>query len=248
MAQPDPINLISTIGLTTPLIGFYDAPHTSPFEPLLEPVPGKRPCIFTFYKQWLRGKTLHFTRDNSVCGGADYWLCNNRTTSRENFVKFLVDDEGLKASHSLMNRWLNRNEPYNQEHTNLLIGPLKKSQYAYLKTITFYVNPVQLSPLMLGAQYNSTPSGHPSVIAPFGSGCMGLVASFKDLDIPQAIIGATDIAMRQYLPPDILAFTVTKPLFQQLCALDERSFLYKSFWKRLRKTRGSDVDGSKEQR
>jgi hypothetical protein len=44
--------------------------------------------------------------------------------------------------------------------------------------------------------------------------------------------------MRQYLPSDVLAFTVTKAMFQQLCGLDEKSFLYKPFWRRLRKARG----------
>jgi len=91
---------------------------------------------------------------------------------------------------------------------------------------------------MLGAQYNSAPGDPPAVIAPFGSGCMELVPLFEDLNIPQAMIGATDIAMRQSLPPDILAFTVTKPLFKQLCELDKGSFLYKPFWKNLRKARG----------
>jgi hypothetical protein len=55
--------------------------------------------------------------------------------------------------------------------------------------------------------------------------------------VPQAVIGATDIAMRQYLPPDILAFSVTVPMFEQLCALDERSFLYKPFLKNLQRSR-----------
>jgi len=90
---------------------------------------------------------------------------------------------------------------------------------------------------MLGAQYNSAPDDPPPVVAPFGSGCMELLP-FKDRNIPQASIGATDIAMRQHLPPDILAFTVTKPMFKQLCELDERSFLYKPFLQNLRKARG----------
>jgi len=60
----------------------------------------------------------------------------------------------------------------------------------------------------------------------------------EDVNIPQAIIGTTDIAMRQFLPPDILAFTVTKPMFKQLCELDDKSFLYKPFWRNLRKARG----------
>ena len=94
---------------------------------------------------------------------------------------------------------------------------------------------------MLGAQYNNSPGDPPAVIAPFGSGCMELCPLFENLDIPQAMIGSTDIAMRQYLPPDILAFTVTKPMFKQLCELDERSFLYKPFWEDLIKARGLDA-------
>ena len=54
----------------------------------------------------------------------------------------------------------------------------------------------------------------------------------------QAIIGATDIAMRRFLPPELLAFTVTKPMFEQLRGLDEKSFLYKPFRQDLRKERG----------
>ena len=160
------------------------------------------------------------------------------TRSREDFVTFLVDDEGLKASHDLMEQWLDHRNGYRQEHAHILIGPLRNDQYEYVKSITFYVNPDQLSVLMLGAQYNNGPGDPPPVIAPFGSGCMELVPLFDAFDIPQAIIGATDIAMRQHLPPDILAFTVTKPLFEQLCALDKRSFLYKPFWQNLRKARG----------
>jgi hypothetical protein len=110
--------------------------------------------------------------------------------------------------------------------------------YNFLKTITFFVIPDQLSLLMLGAQYNRRPTDPAPVIVPFGSGCGQLVALFNDLNIPQAVIGTTDIAMRQYLPPDILGFTVARPLFEELCALDESSFLYKPFWERLQKSRG----------
>lgn len=68
-----------------------------------------------------------------------------------------------------------------------------------------------------------------------------MVALFDDLTIPQAIIGATDIAMRKHLPPDVVAFSVTKHMFEQLCKLDESSFLYKPFWNNLRKARGGQV-------
>jgi len=236
--QPDATNLLEQMGLEIPLLGFYDAPDTPPFEPLVEPKPGTHACTFAFYRQWLRGKTLHLTEENFGCGGAGHWLCGVETRSREDLVNFLVDGEGLKASHTLMNRWLDHREGYKQEHPHLLIGPLRAEQYAYLKSVTFWVNPDQLSLLMIGAQYRSAPGDPPAVIAPFGSGCSQLVAPFDDLDAPQAIVGATDIAMRQYLDPHLLAFTVTRPMYEQLCGLGEESFLSKPFWKNLRRARG----------
>lgn len=237
MKQPDITYLTSRIGLATKLIGFYDAPNTTPFEPLIKAPSGKRPCVFAFYQQWLRGITLRIDKDHLCCGGAGYWLSGVPAMPRDNFVGFLVDEEGLKASHALMNQWLECNKPYRQEHSNIMIGPLKEDQYEYLKTVTFYVNPAQMSALILGAQYNSAPNDTPCVIAPFGSGCMQLAPLFNDFNVPQAIIGATDIAMRHFLPPDILAFTITKPMFRQLSELDEHSFLNKPFWDRLTRTR-----------
>ncbi len=67
-----------------------------------------------------------------------------------------------------------------------------------------------------------------------------MAALFGDLDsyTPKAVIGATDMAMREFFPADILAFTVNKPMYEQLCELDDSSFMYKHFWKRLMKARG----------
>ncbi|MCD4845847.1 MAG: DUF169 domain-containing protein [Methanosarcinales archaeon] len=73
-----------------------------------------------------------------------------------------------------------------------------------MKIITFFDNPDQLSLLLIGTEYhNASVNINPEFTA-FGSGCGQLAALFKNLDsdIPKAIIGATDIAMREYLPPD----------------------------------------------
>lgn len=236
--QPDPAKLIQKTGIKTPLIGFYDAPDAEPFAPVTMPTPDTRTCTFAFYKPWLDGKTLLLTKENFGCGGAGRCIFGVQTRSRKDFISFLVDDEGLKSSHRLMERWIDSHKTYQPEHSNILIGPLKSDQYQYLKSVTFWVNPDQLSLLMIGSQYHSAPDDPLPVLAPFGSGCSQLMPLFKDLNIPQAMVGATDIAMRQYLPPDLLGLSVTKPMFEQLCALDEKSFLYKPFWQRLQKARG----------
>jgi len=242
---PNAENIIEKLELTIPLIGVYDAPNPEPFEPLLETDPGKNTCIFKFYKDWLEGKTLHLTRENSGCGGCAYWVFGKQTREREDYVKLLAETEGLKDSRALMNRWLDASKPYKPQHPHIFIGPVREEQADYLKSITFFVNPDQLSSLMIGAQYFQAPYDPlPPVTAPFGSGCMQLLALFKDFDYPQAMIGTTDIAMRQYIPPEILAFTVTLPLYRQLCQLDERSFLYKPFLNNLKKSRGQKGIGS----
>ena len=158
-------------------------------------------------------------------------------TARDYLIRFLREEEGLKSSDDLMAQWVDNVRCYEPEHPHILIGPLKSNQYEYLKTVTFLVNPDQMGALVVGAQYNRLPDDPAPTAVPFGSGCMQLVTLFEDLSIPQAVLSASDIASRQYLPPDILGFTATKPMFEELCTLDESSFLYKKFWKRLKKSR-----------
>ncbi len=232
--QPSYNFLIEKTGISFPLIGFYDAPDLSAFQPIKKTTT----CVFAYFKQWEKGNYILLTRKQYGCPGAGSWLCNVRTRSRKEYIEFLADEEGLKANHQLMNEWLDFVQPYHQENENLVIGPLQSRQYKYLKTVTFFVNPDQLSMLMIGAQLFSSPSNPEPVLAPFGSGCMQLVSLFKDLNIPQAIIGATDMAMRKYLPPEIMAFTVTKKMFEQLCSLNENSYLDKRFIRGLKNARG----------
>ena len=236
--KPDPSLLLEKAGIGLPLIGFYDAPDPEPFAPLIEPRKGRHGCVFEFYDNWLEGAALHITRENFGCPGCGNWLCGISGRSREDFVTFLAEAEGLRASRPLMHQWLDKEKPYSQTHSHLFIGPLKPDQYAWLKTVTFLVNPDQLSLLITGAYYHHSPEDPPAVLAPFGAGCMKLAPLFKDFNACQALIGATDIAMRQHLPSNILAFTANRPMFERLCSLDERSFLFKPFWKRLKKARG----------
>lgn len=235
--HPDPSRLLKHLELSWPLIGFYDAPDPSVFAPIVEPRPSVRACVFTFHKAWLEGKTLHLTRDNYGCGGAGHWMFGLETRSREAFVKFLVDDEGLKVSHALMEQWLDHGTPYRPNHPHLFLGPLKDRLYGFLRTVTFFVDPDQLGILVLAANYHASPADPPPVIAPFGAGCMELAPLFKDLSVPQAIIGATDIAMREQLPPDRLAFTVTVPMYERICSIGEDSFLSRPFLRRLKAAR-----------
>ena len=236
--QPDHSYITKSLDIKSPLIGVYNAPDPQFFKPLVKP--GRGECVYAFYSQWLEGKTLFLSTDHYGCGGCGRWLFGIQTRSRQDFLSFLVDHEGLKDTHELMDKWIDSQKEFSRDFPYFFIGPLKQNMWGYLKSVSFFVNPDQLSALMIGAQYFSSPEDPPPVIAPFGSGCMELMP-FEDLDLTQAAIGTTDIAMRQHLPKNILSFTCTREMFLRICSLDERSFLAKPFLKNLKTSRGGSI-------
>jgi hypothetical protein len=240
--SPDPTYLLSQLDLSIPLIGIYDAPDTKSFEPLVHFPPQQRACLFEFYNEWISGKTLVLTKDDYGCGGCGTWWFDKQTRSRQGYLDFLANKEGLKASEELMATWFDSAKRYKAEHGFILVGPLKDDQYDYLKTITFYVNPDQLSVLLTGAQYFQPYTGESIVTVDFGSGCMEMLTLLEGKTGPRAIVGATDMAMRDHLPPDRMAFTVNKEMYENLCRLDEKSFLAKPFLKILKNARGGRLE------
>lgn len=237
--QPDPSIILERLSITEPLIGFYDAPDPAPFKPLV--LPGSRRCIFGSLKKWRQGKTLHLTREKHGCGGGI--LFGEWEDGRDALVTFLCEEEGLRANRELMEQWLDSSPGYHPIHANLLIGPLRPDQYEYLRTVTFYVNADQLAVLCMGASYYSRPDDITPVLAPFGSGCGQLTALFDDIDAPQAVIGATDHSLRRFLEPWMLAFTVTRPMFDLLCRWgdDRKSSLHSEFTDTLVRARGGSL-------
>jgi len=240
--QPDPSTLLAKLRLATPVIGLYDAPDPQAFAPLVEPK--GRACVFAFVQRWRQGESLHLTAERYGCGGCARQFFDVETRPRRAFIEFLVGDEGLRASPELMEEWIDASHPLPLRHGHVLVGPLREQHYEHLLTATLFVNADQLSLLCTAASYHSRPSDPPPVVALFSSGCGQLGAAFDDLGLPQALIGSTDIAMREYLEPETLSFTATKPMFERLCAAadDPASFFYKGFLRDLEKARGLAVE------
>jgi len=242
---PNPKKLLELSGIETKLIGFYDVSNVKPFEPFTK----SEGCFFTYYANWQKGYSTKISVGNTSCPGGGYWIGGitpewakksiGDMSPIESFASKLNRREGFKSSDELMCMFFDNLKPYTINNEFAVIAPFRIDQYEYLRTLTFYVNPDQLSLLILGAEYNNASVKENPVITTFGSGCGEMAAVLENLgnQMPKAVIGATDIAMRQHLPPDILAFTVNKPMFRQLCDLDQKSFLGKPFWERLKKTR-----------
>jgi hypothetical protein len=221
---PSPRVLVEKHGLERPVVGFYDAPDPAAFQPCESPSP--LACLFAFYDRWVDGRTLHLDQDNCGCPGAALWLFGLQSAPDDELARRLVDVEGIKEDYGLMAESLKTERRHVARFRHALIGPLRDSQWPYLRTVTFFVDADQLSALVMGAEYHRGPGGVTPVVVPSGPGCMKLMP-FADPDVPQAAIGGTDIGVRRFLPHDVLAFTVTRSMFAGLCRLDQRSFLFK---------------------
>lgn len=238
--NPDPTYLLTKTRITTPLIGFYDLPDPSFFEPFAKP----NQCMFESYDAWLDGGYICLSADQFSCRGGGYWIGGTEFATREKFGRGLNQREGFKESDPLMCQWLENQPPYLIKNGYVVIGPLKEDYSDYLKTVTFFVNPDQLSLLLMGCHYRDASANGESVTVPFGSGCGLMAAMFGDLESPhpKAVIGATDIAMRHHLPPNLLTLSVNRAMYKQLCELGKDSFLEKSFLERLNKYREEKTD------
>ena len=105
--KPNPTNLLKSLEISNPIIGFYDTPEKGLFEPFAT----AEQCIFSCYQDWRQGKSTCLSEQDVgaiECPGAGYWSCNIASVPREHVAHFLAVEEGLKSSHHLMCQWLER--------------------------------------------------------------------------------------------------------------------------------------------
>ena len=231
MNTPSTRYLRETLGLEHAIVGLYDLPSVQGIAGVIE----RRGCLFACFENWQRGESVHLCRARPGCPGSSKWLCGAQALTDEMFLEFLVDTEGLKPDCAAMQSFLDVQSPYAMRGAHLLIGPLADERHSFLRTVTFFCNADQLSALSNAVFYLSPP-GRPTLLVPsYGPGCLQLAGVFPELEVPAAVISSLDMAMRIHLPPDVLSMTVTRPLFEQLCGLDDASLLGRPFWRRLRR-------------
>ena len=222
--------LMAQLRLETPLIALYDAAPDEAFEPLIEAQ--GRACCFAYYDRWLDGHTLVFRKDGGGCPGG-HRAFGLEKTYPDYMAHFLTDGkgapmgEGLKASPKLAQEFLDKATPPDISGETVLMGPLRPEQWASVRSVTFLVDPDRLAGVMTLAGFWS---GRDVVRAPFSSGCGMMWRSVTESPEDPAVIGCTDMAMRKYLPPEILSLTVSPARFEQMLTFPDDSFLYKTWW------------------
>lgn len=106
-----------------------------------------------------------------------------------------------------------------------------------IKSVTFFVEPDQLSALVILANFGS---GDDNVAIPYAAGCQVIgIHGYRELDRPRprAIVGLTDISARRTvrgsLGKNVLSFTMPWPVFERMEGDVEASFLNRETWKSL---------------
>ena len=108
-----------------------------------------------------------------------------------------------------------------------------------LKSVTFFVDPDQLSALVILANY--TDPQRENVCIPWAAGCQVIgIFGYRELERehPRGVIGMTDISARSYvrasLGKDVMSLTAPWPLFLEMERNVDSSFLHRQTWRELR--------------
>jgi hypothetical protein len=108
-----------------------------------------------------------------------------------------------------------------------------------IKSVTFFVDPDQLSALVILA--NCVNPEKENVTIPWGAGCQEIgIFAYRELERehPRAVVGLTDISAREVVRPslgkDVMSFTAPWPVSQKMEANVENSFLQRETWRALR--------------
>jgi hypothetical protein len=239
--------VVKKLRLETPLIAVYDAEPGDEFHPLV--IAKGHACCFAFYKRWLAGETVAFVKapgesefeqPTHGCPGAQRAL-GLVEEYPEYMANFLTDGngaptgEGLMASAELAQEFLDRASPPKLSSNAVLIGPLRVDRWEKVRSVTFLVDPDRLSAVMrLAGYWSSDPD---LVAAPFSSGCGLLWRELENMEEDRPVIGCTDMAMRKYIPPEMLCLTVSPARFEKMMTIPDGSFLDKAWWNELMDSR-----------
>ena len=118
--MPDQKTLVTRLGLTNPLLGMYDSPDTRASSLSSRSSPASI-CASSDFTRTSSRATLQITKDNFGCGAGSH-LCGVQTRSREDYVTFLFEGEGLKATRPIMENWFDKRKPYEMENPYILMG------------------------------------------------------------------------------------------------------------------------------
>lgn len=204
--------------------------------------PTKAHCIMCELAGVIRGKSVYFERDSTICSGGKRYM-GFAHNLRPNFDYFLsygiageLEGERYKKNPSIVNKSMKNLKPMKAPGKYIIFKRWDKlNEHDEPLVVIFFAKPDVLSGLFTLANYDEVMAD--AVIAPFGSGCSSIV-NYPYFELqskyPRAVLGMFDVSARPYLPENTLSFAVPYPKFKRMLSNMEESFLITGSWKKLR--------------
>ena len=204
------------------------------------PKPNKRgyTCIFSQLAPVRSGKPRAFNQDNFGCWGASATLGFGKEPTPEDMdhmVDFLINVEKFKKIKEHVMGMAAANPPVQAQGKYLIFKRWDLLTEAdQTQVVAFFCTPDAISGLHTLASFDTI--GPHDVIAPFGSGCDGLIGfAFKELRSgePKAVMGLFDPPARACVKADLLSFSIPWPKFVTMLENMDDCFLNTYIWEKI---------------
>jgi uncharacterized protein (DUF169 family) len=195
-----------------------------------------------------KGKTAFFDRKSYGCVGGgvglgfgntyegfpiEHLLSNGKKDSVDGTrrTRKLEDGEHYIKTPELAKKFVECLPMRDIKEEYVIFKPLElTSENEKPESIIFFVNPDQLSALVVLANYGR--DNNENVTAPWGAACQSILYSYSEgeKENPRAIIGYFDLAARKHVDKDILSFTIPYKMYMEMEGNVEGSFLEMEEW------------------
>jgi hypothetical protein len=201
-------------------------------------------CIVNMLPAVRKGKTLCFSADSRMCGGALRYLGFADEVPMQNFEHFLsygipgkLKGERYKKTPELVREAAKYAPPFRAPRRYIIFKRWDKlAEGEEPEVVVFLAGLDVVSGLFMLANFDEAEPN--AVICPFGSGCSSIVYHpYVELrsDRPRCVLGMFDISARPYIGENNLSFAIPYPKFEKMVGNMDESFLTTSSWKALRR-------------
>jgi len=202
------------------------------------------PCVIDVLPLAMKGKTLCFSCETRMCGGAKRYMGFAEQVSTPDFEYFLsygipgkLEGERYKKSPELVRESMKHFRPFKAPKPFIVFkrwDTLSGSDEPEI--VVFLAEPDTVAGLFTLANFDE---GEPDgVICPFGSGCSSIVYHpFMELHSPRprCVLGMFDISARPHVRKRVLSFAIPFPKFSRMVGNMDESFLITDSWKAVRR-------------
>jgi len=215
-------------------------------ENALEFKEGRWGCVIAMLTAAGKGKTAVMSRTAHGCGGGGVGLGFTDSFSGipggiEYFLSVgrgegFREGEGYKKTPERAKEFVDQLPRTVIPYEYVVFKPLSEMdpEKETPQLINFYVNPDQLTAMVVLANYDAP--GSYNVIIPQAAGCQStclIPCHEAQQEKPRAVVGLMDISARPFVDPDIVSFVVPYKMFLEMEANVPGSFFEKEAWRKV---------------